>query len=1154
MARTVTIASRGAAGGTTLTVEEVAPGIGVAVGMDAHTLANHLGVYHQRTRGCTPVPQEEMEKLNAAALHVSPGGEYVAYVRRVLEILKDEKTSDAMESDGGEGHRPEAADLMASFSGSPLPASWRESPGYARFGPDQVIPDASGTGDSGLRVILASGLHGWDWWTAAGDAQRRQDGTGTWSIVSVPFRQSFTEGDSVMHPAVLLAHQLAHAHQMHSGRYDRRVADVIQTNEMHHYGKREMSLSEVEARGKRVQLRHVTLGAEGAVSREKPKPKPHLLELTRGSLAAAEEYLHVLEAKGLDTELAHSVLRSRRAVVDGSAGHVYSERSAGKELRTFYQSPPGQIVQKIWEMYIWDLDKLLPVLTKQAGIRNAGDDNTSTERLVDWAKVATGYDDKEKKEDPAERVQKANPIYEYVQRRPTGGDLFDLADKNIATSARNYKNWEEPYAAGTQARANIDRENAAAGMTSKIVGYCTAGLAATITGLFKTGYDLTRSPQYLNYLPQVKRHAAAILAWQGRGKELGLPEFREPADEVREQGADSPSATAQTVEEILVPAPGGLRPVRVVRLPKFPAVAVAVDEDARTLAAGAGVTGSLTRHATPLPEEEADRMASLASGPAVVPHDFIAYVTELLELQSDEGHDLLTEVNRTTPLPAKAVRDIRTALFENRKISLTKEDFRLESRQTLKDATTNADSGVKVLVGVGHHGWDWWAAPGNGPRGGEDYGANAAGTWSLLSIPYKKSFSEGYYPVTPDVMTAHLLAYVHQIHTGRHTQRQGVYPVELSRTTQDHEYEVLARGTHPYIPSMRRHVAELRKWASTWRGGVQRDDSTIYKNGDPGKFHRTPESIDDAYTFAGFVREKGRNLGVCVEGYERAAHPFLFSERQHAASTHGYAQRSYREKEQILREFDLKTSPGELKSAVQKMRSNPLVPERPDDAFRLANALPDNTVDLKMAGKIKIGAAMLVRKDVLPAASKMELMYERYGQPMIGKAAGMVTKTYLENVAEDIPVIDVLAAAIKTKNINKISNVAQKEWSYGRVMNPECEQMPQYPGLGEMMYGKPHSSVDPISFFVAVQQANKTPKKYSPDSWQRDVDGLVSPLPRLSTDPLPVFPVFPVFPPAGEPVPSPAARGAANGTPAEQLGATAAAPKKAQRKAAALTA
>ncbi|MFF4602778.1 hypothetical protein ACFY12_08500 [Streptomyces sp. NPDC001339] len=984
--------------------------MGVALGLDAHTLAQQAGVYGLRTQGCTVAPPAEVRKMDAANLRWVPREEFVGYVEQLLEEI---------------GVSAEGSALVHSFASAPLPVRYEEGGWAEELGDDQVLRDSDQGTDSGIRIVIALGLHGWDWWTAPGSRQRCQDGSGTWAIVAVPFRRTFTEGQFTIHPAIALTHQLTHGSQMHQGRFDPRIAKgVIQTWEPHHFSRHDMTVSEVEARGKRQQLRHLTLGAKQSRSEEEPL----VLERTAASAALAHQYAAAVHGTAAAAEA------ERTAGARESVQRV-SERTVAKPLKIFYQGPAHEYTQYSYEVTLWKSPEVLRrALQFQARTSETNIDESGNRavRLLRKGKAKLGLGDPDKM--VTTKVSKPNPAEKWLFFKPSGYELFCLADEDIAAPGRDIKHWEDRLPKGSRKLAGMKLLNTVIKVAAPVVGALsgaivgtavfpglgTAGGAiagATIVNDIAKPYVVATNPNLINAVDPAMRHATHVQeviderVKQFLAEENARPDLVDPTDwPATEQQAPAQPIPAQAAR-IAVRWKGAQAqgPVAtVVGVPDFPGVGIVLDQDAATLAQAAGTYEQRTMGCTPVLEADRERLDDAAPGSPVPAHDFQQYIQELfaaLKEGSPSATGLLQELGQTSPLPAHLVGSAgeKGGALADWQAELTPEDC---GRQQLLSEDDKSASGFKVLIAAGRHSWDWWTAPGDA-----QCARDGSGTWSVVSVPYRRFFAEGPYPIHPAVLLGHQLAHVYQIHNGFLDLQEVSVQVEKIRRTTQAISEHMARGVHPCQQA----------------GGCG-----------------LPFSIEHSRRVAALVweswgRSSTRGRRAFPQDLQRTLKHVGFSERTVADELRVYSQRSYREKENDTQEIYLKSAVGDLTEILRELAKY----EHPWEFRRYWTAWPADheKYKLKKEGIAKSGITCVIRRDLLPKDSQAAAVYQRaigpqaadYIEQGINSAVDAVAGAAVQEVLDTAFPIGAIGAATATSAsaLNQTHHLLHREVHHG---------------------------------------------------------------------------------------------------------------------------
>ncbi|MEV4441060.1 hypothetical protein AB0K09_18975 [Streptomyces sp. NPDC049577] len=996
--------------------------------MDARTLAKEAGVYELRTQGCTAAVPEEVRKIDAMHLDWRPREEFAGYVEQLLEQV----------AATGDGRA-----LVHSFASAPLPVRSEGGEWGDLLGEEQVLRDSERGTDSGIRILIALGLHGWDWWTAPGSSRRCSDGSGTWSIISVPFRRTFSEGQFTIHPAVALAHQLTHGSQMHQGRYDPRIAKgVIQTWELHHFSEKDMVVSELEARGKRQQLRHLTLGAKASRGAQEPL----VPERTRISTELAEQY--ALAVRGTTAaESAEATAEARRSVQRAS------ERTVGKQLSLAYQGPANGSVQYSYEVTLWEAPEVLGAALKEqtrVSQKNKNASGNAVTRSWRTARCKIGFGDPQTSE--TVKVTKPSPPEKYLKLRSAGYELFTLAERNTAAAGPDIKHWQDLLPKGSRKRSKTKLAHMAARVVPPVAGGILGGAAGFPGGLpgmtvgaiagAKIGSYIAKplkiatDTTLIDLVDPVMRHTRHIGAYLKKridqlSEDDSTPQLLEPADWPSDE---------QSVPAGPPPVPGtriafrwrgsqAQGPVATVAdVPGLPGIGIVLDHDAVSLARAAGVYGDRTMGCTPLPEADRERLDSAAPGALVPTSLFRQYVQELftaLEEGSPSTTRLLKELAQTSPMPAHLVRSAGGTgdAAADRGAGPTPEE---RAKQFLIGENGETASDFKVLIAVGRHGWDWWTAPGDAQSAG-----NGCGTWSLISVPYRRFFAEGPYPVHPAVLLGHQLTHAHQIHHGYFDPQDVRVQVEKIRWTTQATAEHQARGVHPYqhgegSPPLgvqqARHIAKM-VWEGWGRGAAK------------GRL---------AFP-AALRRDLDSNL--------------LYSERKAADELEVYSQRSYSEKEKDTQELYLKCSVGELTQHLGELAKH-------QHPWKLKRHLKARSVEyekykLWKEGCVKKGITCVIRSDLLPQDSRRTASYQIAADLVAGRVKKAANDALESVSADDIlmeivppPVGLAIDIAKSPTTWNSLSHVAQVERSHGLLsartgLAPRKRELPHRAEAGE---------------------------------------------------------------------------------------------------------
>ncbi|SHN32310.1 hypothetical protein [Streptomyces yunnanensis] len=729
---TVRLPGPAGAGGGEMNVVEVAPGVGVATGQDARTLAERAGVFHLRTRDCTaaslkgmmkPGGEDPRTKLEKDDQRWTPGPQYTDYVKELLSVMRT----------SGQG-----STLAGSFAQGLLPVLGGQQPA----GGSRVLTDAQG-GDSGLRVVFALGQHGWDWWAAPGDLERAQDGTGSWALVSVPFRRTFSEGSFTITPASMLAHVMKHASQIHQGSFDPRIApDITQSTKAHEFTTADMTVSEIEARGKRTQLVHLTRGSRAAKDQ---MAQPDLPERTAQSIELAQKNAESLAGPGQlrrRQEEARALLASREATAR------ITERSVAKELGTFYQGPMKQTAtQKTHEILI---------TASPAELRDALHQQASIE------KDKTGKVIKVKKPSTLSRAPKGK-LEDY--------ELKQLNRQKIALVGRDIKQWEDPLTKGSELAATVNITASKAPALGAAIGLAAgspagpAGMAigASVGGgigaVVKYGAKLT------NPAVSLSKQAKNVLSSAGASSEDGKPQLQEPDQWPQESVAPPPHGAGAKSVHIGPASSGQSGTVRVLPVPGYPGVGICTETDAQGLATMAGTFGNRTRKCTPLTDPVRERYERTLPGTPRSGAPFAEYATELLQAAQESASVkiLLRGFATAGPLPQAAVGKPPAAPALGDLGSYAADGGRARQLLTTPGPTGAAvDSGFRVVLAAGRHAWDWWTAPGDAACS-----TDGSGTWAVISLPYRLAFYEGDPQVRPDLLLGHQLTHASQAQHGR---------------------------------------------------------------------------------------------------------------------------------------------------------------------------------------------------------------------------------------------------------------------------------------------------------------------------------------------------------------------------------------------------
>lgn len=453
--------------------------------------------------------------------------------------------------------------------------------------------------------------------------------------------------------------------------------------------------------------------------------------------------------------------------------------------------------------------------------------------------------------------------------------------------------------------------------------------------------------------------------------------------------------------------------VTVVPLPGVPSVGIVLDQDAASLAQSVGAYEDRTTGCTPLPEADRERLDQASSGAPVPAEEYRSYVAGLFAAmqESSAAQTQLTALSQERRLPGHVVEQIRSADKGPTSWDTTESE---RARQFLSLEDSPADSGFKVLIAPGRHSWDWWTAPAD-----DEYSRNSAGTWSIVSLPWRRFYTEGPYPVHPVVLLSHQLAHVMEAYEGRFDAEKSRVKVEALRTVQQPIGEHLARGVHP----CQRH------------GGVLQSQPFSFQN-----------SKDAA--------AKASERWARTPGHGRTTHPWalrntmsdiLFSERKVADELGIYPHRSYAEKEAETQELYLQSSStDELTALVRGMRNQ----GRPWALRRYWTALPEEyeRYKLKQQGVAKKGISCVIRPDLLPKDSRLAAVYERIAGPQASSTMGQGLDAGLGTIVEEaakqtadavFPVASVFAAVGTAANtVNLATHTVRKEWSNGLSAGP----------------------------------------------------------------------------------------------------------------------
>ncbi|MFF2747318.1 hypothetical protein ACFVVA_17435 [Kitasatospora sp. NPDC058048] len=942
-------------------VVEVAPGIGVALGADAETLARRTGTFGHRTLGCTVASEAETEKLRTVETSWAPDHRFVDYVR---ELLDDLRGPPAVPRAAAAVGRHPGRTLVDALASGAFPGGGSD-PGTRRLvhAPGQTLTTPEGT-PSRLRVVIAMGQHGWDWWTAPGSAQHSQNGTGTWSVVSVPYRRTFSEDSYVIPPTTLFAHQLVHAVQMNQGRYDPRVASGVIQAGGRQFKKADMPVSEIEARGKATQLRHLTLGGESATDTTATALRPE-------RTCEALEFVGELVSDSTPNPAGRGLLdpveelhRARRDTAD------LSERVIAKHLNLPYQEPFRHDVQVSYEIHLRSaLGRLNTKIARQTGIKS------HRGRTV--------------------AIDKPNSVRRFLRHRPANRELNRLIGQGLIEIGRDIKQWEDLFISGSrqkriyQAIHNLVWSPVALthlswlllllmGNPATFVGGLTASALVAVVGAALVW--ATEASRY-NALPGVRRTMGNLKESLLTRRPRGLPELQPPAGPSAAEVPATPAAEHRTT--VLLPRDDGNEPLRipVAVLPGFPGIAVALTHGARELAEHTGLLDRRTRECTPLPAPARQRVEEQAPGRPVVDAGFVDYVTELLDTltHSPSAELLLRGVAEAGPL---------------------RQEGQLETDPD--DTPWQPAADIRVVVAMGSDGWDWWSAPGDARRA-----RDGSGTWSITSVPYRRTYTEGPYPMHPAVLLGHQLVHVAHAHHGCLDPEETTTRVAGRRTAYlpGHEYEHLARGIHPYStghaptqPAIARSIAAaeaLRPWEAD---------------------EVDPEAFEGPQTAGPSLKDVRTRTS-------------RISERTIAEELGLDPQRSFRDKEQYTQELDIRETLERLATLLA-----PMAEARKPGLFRRAVTFrgpPYEVYKLKKEKVAKKGLRVDIRRDLLPAERRRTLVAKRYGRPAVmyyPKLAGKAVAGTLGGHAVSLVGKLFLRASV----INRVRHLAAIERRYYR--------------------------------------------------------------------------------------------------------------------------